>query len=404
MSKENQNNLTIKIFALIIAAVLWTYVMSEVNPKIKREYKVQANFSNLASLERQGLVILEPKDASIKVVVSGRSSDVIKISEEDIIAKVDLSGHKEGNEKALVYVDAPHMVEIVDYSPREILFKFDKIVRVDSPVVVKTTGELPKGYIIGTPEVKPQYVYIEGPRTWINAVSEVVALVNVTDITNDTSVTVPIKLVDSEGNDVRGITKEQNVVDIFIPIFQTKKVPIELQTEGQLPNNYEILDISIRPSTLDIKGKKEDLDGVSSIKTKPIDINQLIDNRDVVLELEIPENVELVNPNQIVTVTLNIDENKTKTFRYSLKDMDIRNLDPGLDIDEGISHSKLELTVGGISSKIDPLNKEDIKIELNLLNLGEGSHFITPMIKMDEGITIEKVEPENFNITLKIRD
>ncbi len=96
------------------------------------------------------------------------------------------------------------MVDVVDYTPKEILFKFDKLVRRDSPVIVKTAGELPKGYTMGEPEVKPQSVYIEGPRTWVNSVSEVVALVNVSDITKDMNVTVPIKLVDDEGNDVRG--------------------------------------------------------------------------------------------------------------------------------------------------------------------------------------------------------
>ncbi len=64
--------------------------MSEVNPKRTEEYKVDVNFSNMASLERQGLVILEPKDVSIKVTISGRRSDVIKVSEEDIVAKVEL--------------------------------------------------------------------------------------------------------------------------------------------------------------------------------------------------------------------------------------------------------------------------------------------------------------------------
>ncbi|NMB27420.1 MAG: hypothetical protein GX987_05155 [Tissierellia bacterium] len=404
MSKEKQNDLTLKIFALIIAIILWSYVMSEVNPKRTEEFKVDVNFSNVASLERQGLVILEPKDVSIKVTVSGRTSDVIKISEEDIIAKVDLSGYKEGNVKVPVYVDAPYMVEVVDYTPKEILFKFDKLVRRDSPVTVKTTGELPKGYTLGEPEVKPQSVYIEGPRSWVSSVSEVVALVNITDITEDINATVPIKLVDDEGNDVRGVEKEQNVVDIFIPIYQTKKVPIELQTEGQLPDNYEILDISIKPSTIEIKGKKENLIGINSIKTKPIDINELIDNKNVVLDLEVPENVGLTNPNQKVTITLNIDENKTKTFQYNLRDVNIRNLDPELNVDENELNKSFEVTVGGSSSKIDLLNKENLTIELDLFGLKEGTHTVNLLGKGEEGITIMKIEPESFNIILKSKE
>ncbi len=38
--------------------------------------------------------------------------------------------------------------------------------------------------------------------------------------------------------------------------------------------------------------------GINSIKTKPIDINELIDNKNVILDLEIPENIGLTNPSQ----------------------------------------------------------------------------------------------------------
>ena len=131
MSKEKENDITIKIFALIIAIILWSYVMSEVDPKITAEHKIDVSFSNVTSLERQWLVVLEPKDVSIKVTISGIRSDVIEVSEEDIIAKVDLDGYK-GNVKVPVYVDVPHMVDLVDYTPKEILFKFDKLIRQDS--------------------------------------------------------------------------------------------------------------------------------------------------------------------------------------------------------------------------------------------------------------------------------
>ena len=86
-----------------------------------------------------------------------------------------------------------------------------------------------------------------------------VATVDLTNKTEDINVTVPIKLVDENGDDVRGVEKEQNLVDIFIPVYKVKKVPIELQTEGQLPDNYEIMDIIVNPSEIEIQGKKEDL-------------------------------------------------------------------------------------------------------------------------------------------------
>lgn len=401
MSKEKKNDLTLKIFALVIAIILWSYVMSEVNPPFTSEFKnVNVDFINESALEKQGLVVMEPKNANIRVSVSGRRSEVLQVSGSDIIAQVDLNGYSEGNVKVPVYVQVPSDVRIVDYSPKEILFKFDKIIRRDSPVAVETQGNLPKGYVLGTPEVKPQSVYIEGPRTWINSVAKAVAFVNVTDKTEDIKATVPIKVVDDEGNDVRGISKEQNVVDIFIPVYQTKKVPIELQTESQLPDNYEIVNVNINPSTIEIKGKKANLSGVSSISTKPIDINSLIGNRNVPVELELPEGVSLVDPNQKVTITLNIDETITQTFDYTLKDVEIVNLDTSLNIDEEELNRSFTITIKGSSSKINSLEKEDIDLRLDLRDLEEGTHKVNPEIIAEDGIEIISVIPDSFDITL----
>ena len=402
MSKEKGNDLTIKIFALIIAIILWSYVMSEENPLITPEFRnIDVSFENIDSLERQNLIVMEPKEAKITVKVSGKRNDISKISEKDIIATVDLSGYTEGNKKVPVYVEVPSEVKLVDYSPKEISFKFEKIIRKGCPVTIETEGKLPQGYVLGEAEVKPQSVYIGGPRSWVNSVSKVIASVNVADKKDDINVSMPIKLVDDEGNDVRGVEKDQNAVDIFIPVYRAKKVPIKLQTENQLPDNYQVTNINVNPSTIEIKGKKEAIVGITSIKTKPIDINSLIGNKNAVVDLEIPENVSLVDPNQKVTVSLNIEESKTKTLDFTLHDVEIRNLNQDLSIDEEDLNKSFEITIKGSSDKVDLINKEDLYVELDLTGLDEGSHNVIPSIREEEGITIISIVPENFNITLK---
>lgn len=402
MSKEKKNDLTIKIFALIIAIILWSYVMSEENPTITKEFRnTEVSLSNYSSLERQGLVIMEPKDPKITIKISGKRNYVNRILEEDILASVDLSGYSEGSVKVPVYIDVPSEVRIVDYHPKEILFKFEKLVRKEAVVTVDTDGSLPQGYVLGEPEIKPQTVYIEGPRSWVDSVTDVVATVDLTNRTEDIKVTVPIKLIDEKGDDVRGVEKEQNLVDVFIPVYKVKKVPIELQTENQLPDNYEVMDISINPSEIEIKGKKEDLKNINSIKTMPIDINYLIGKRNVVVELDLPENISLVDPKKQVTITLNIEESRTKTFNYTLEDVDIINLSSGLTIDEGDLSKSFEVTIRGSSTKVDLLNKEDLSIELDLQGLEAGSHQAKLSVKDGEDFMVINIQPEDLNITLK---
>lgn len=376
--------------------------MSEENPTITKEFRnTEVSLSNYSSLERQGLVIMEPKDPKITIKISGKRNYVNRILEEDILASVDLSGYSEGSVKVPVYIDVPSEVRIVDYHPKEILFKFEKLVRKEAVVTVDTDGSLPQGYVLGEPEIKPQTVYIEGPRSWVDSVTDVVATVDLTNRTEDIKVTVPIKLIDEKGDDVRGVEKEQNLVDVFIPVYKVKKVPIELQTENQLPDNYEVMDISINPSEIEIKGKKEDLKNINSIKTMPIDINYLIGKRNVVVELDLPENISLVDPKKQVTITLNIEESRTKTFNYTLEDVDIINLSSGLTIDEGDLSKSFEVTIRGSSTKVDLLNKEDLSIELDLQGLEAGSHQAKLSVKDGEDFMVINIQPEDLNITLK---
>ncbi|NLY67809.1 MAG: hypothetical protein GX069_09635 [Tissierellia bacterium] len=398
MGKE-KNEWTLKIFALLIAIILWTYVMSEVDPRISENFNVEVRFLNESSLERQGLVVLEPENATVRVRVSGRRSEIIKIKESDILAQVDLSGYSEGKVKVPVYVQAPGSVTIDDYSPREILITFDRIITREMPVTVETTGQVPEGVVLGTPEVKPQYVAIEGPRTWLNSVWKVIATVDVSQSTNDINVTRPIRIVDDEGNEVRGIYSNINVVDISIPVYNVKTVPIELRTENQLPESYEIVDITIIPSTVSIIGKKDVLQNINQINTQAVDILELMNNENVTVDLDIPEGVRLAEGEGQVTVTLNVEDIITKTLNFTLENVNILNLSPGLSIAEESMNKTFSITIKGRRSIVEALEAEDIELILDLQGLGEGSHNVEITVKEEEFILLT-ISPESIQVDL----
>lgn len=398
MGKE-KNEWTLKIFALLIAIILWTYVMSEVDPRISENFNVEVRFLNESSLERQGLVVLEPENATVRVRVSGRRSEIIKIKESDILAQVDLSGYSEGKVKVPVYVQAPGSVTIDDYSPREILITFDRIITREMPVTVETTGQVPEGVVLGTPEVKPQYVAIEGPRTWLNSVWKVIATVDVSQSTNDINVTRPIRIVDDEGNEVRGIYSNINVVDISIPLYNVKTVPIELRTENQLPESYEIVDITIIPSTVSIIGKKDVLQNINQINTQAVDILELMNNENVTVDLDIPEGVRLAEGEGQVTVTLNVEDIITKTLNFTLENVNILNLSPGLSIAEESMNRTFSITIKGRRSIVEALEAEDIELILDLQGLGEGSHNVEITVKEEEFILLT-ISPESIQVDL----
>ena len=403
MSKEKNNNLTIKIFALLIAIVFWSYVMNDVNPRITKEYRnINVVYSQTEQLKKSGIVVTSPEEIKVNVKIAGRRNDILAITDKDITAKVDLSGYSAGEKRVSIDVDVPSKVELVDYSPKEVLFDFDNIVNRERPVTVETTGKVASGYILADKEIKPQSVFIKGPKTLVNRVSEVIAYVDVSESTKDLNVTVPIKLVDVDGKEVNGLEKEPNVVDVFIPVKRGKTVPIEIQTEGNIPQGYEMGDIKISPSTVKIMGDEDELAAVKSIKTEVVNISTFLEKESVELKLIIPEGIELAEPSIKPSADIDIHKIIEKTMEYNLDEILVNNLGGGLSIDNNATTpSHIAVTVKGSDKIIEPLTKEDLPLFIDLDGLGEGAHTVPVKVNEINGVEIVNINPSEIQIHLK---
>ncbi|MDD4725345.1 MAG: CdaR family protein [Tissierellia bacterium] len=386
-----KNDLGAKITVLIIAIFIWSFVMDDVNPEISRTYRnVSVNYSNTSALDRQGLVVMDPESVAVDVKVTGKKSDFgsDKFSASNILARVDLSGYSEGQVKIPItvsLVDQPSGISVSSVEPRESLFTFDKLITKEMPLTIRTTGTLPENYVLGELVSSSRFVSLSGPRTWVNEVDKVVSEVNVNNRISTDRESFTTLLIDEDGNEVRGISKEPNVVEITVPVYRTVTLPIELQTINELPENYSIVDISITPSNIAVRGN-EDIKNLTKIDTEIIDINTLIGNAALEVELDLPQGVSLLNPNQKVTIIYDVEETITKEFTLAISDLDVLNLDEDLEIDEEDLDREITITLAGYKSVLDQLESEDLRLSIDLSDLMEGRHVVEVKMAEIQGI------------------
>ncbi len=405
MSKK-KSDITAKITCIIIAIFLWSFVMSKEDPPQTRPIRnVNVVLTNISALERQGLVVMEPQQVTVNVEVTGKKSDLDRFlasSSSNINAYVDLSGYSEGQARVSVITSITNQtggVTISDVNPKEILFTFEKVVTREIPVKINTIGELPSDYVLGDLSSRPHNVTISGPRTWVNEVQQVITEVDLTNRTDTTTSSFATVVVDDEGNNVRGVTREPNLVDITIPVFRTVSLPIELITVNELPENFSITNINITPSTIKVKGNN-DIVNLQKLETVDIDINSMLDKSAIEVELKLPEGVELLNPNEKVTIIYNIEETITKEFNIPVRDLNILNLDNDLEVSEEDLSRLIRVELRGYKSILEPLINEQLKLSMDLLNLAEGRHDIELIIEEIQGVTVESITPQPLNITL----
>lgn len=409
MSKK-KSDLTIKIFALIIAIILWSYVMGEVNPERTAEIRnITISLGNISALDRQSLEIMEPQEVSVNVKVSGRKNEVDKFFSsggvKNILAQVDLSGYREGQNKVPVTVNLINQeagVRIVSWEPRDILFTFDKKITKEQVVTIETTGTLPEGYVLGNISSKLKTILLKGPRTWVNEVTEVVAKVDLTNRTSTEVLTVPLKILNDQGNEVRGVDKEPNVIDITVPILRKVALPIELQTINELPENLVITDIVISPTSVFVQGKEEAV-SLTKLVTKPIDVNTLLDKKALDIELDLPEGVELSNPNEKMTIFYNIEEIIEKDYTFTPEDIKIINLEQDLVVENIDENTEILVSIKGLRSILEVFDKNLLNLHVDLIDLKEGSHTVGLVVDELDGVTLVHIIPNKLNINLNKR-
>ena len=403
--KKKKSDIPAKLVTLIIAIFLWSYVMSSTNPVRETEYKnISVNYTNTSELDRQGLVIMGPDQVKVNVRLTGKKADLDKFSKSgtgSIFAQVDLSGYSEGKIKVPITVgllDQATGVSVLSFEPKEVLFNFDKIITKEVPVQVQLDGALSEGYVTGDILIKPQKIMVSGPRTWINEVDRAVGLIDLSGGKNDINMTLPVKIVDSTGEEVRGIDKEQAVVDVTLPVFNTKEVPIELVTINELPENYAITDIQINPSTIALKSK--DLDSINKIYSKEVDILSLIDGEPMDIELQLPEGVSLLDPNQKIVISYKVEQLVDKAISFSGDLIQVVNLDNNLKLEDSYLNQNYIVNINGFKSILDAIEAESLKPKIDLKGLGLGEHQIQIMWDEIPGFDVKSVNPQTVSIII----
>lgn len=407
MNKKKMSDISLRISCVIIAIILWSFVMDDVNPERTRNYRsIPVNYTNVSALDRQGLVIMEPQDISINVEVAGRKSDIDNFDESNISALVDLSGYSEGDVRVGVDVGITghqSSVRIVNWEPREILFSIDKIVDREYPVTVVTTGELGENYILGDIDASNYNIVLTGPRTWMNEVHQVVAYVDLEGRTSTSTSNVAVAVVDDQGNEVRGVEKEPNMVSLEVPIFMTQTLPIELQTTGELPENFNISNLEINPAEIAVVGDNRIAD-LTKIDTEEININTFLETTSQEVGLVLPEGVKLLNPDETVTVSYDIDESINQSFSFTVEEI-VTNVPEDLTIDQESLEEIINVNLSGDRSILETIEREDISITADFKDLEDledlepGTYEIEVRIEDIEGIEIE-AEPTVIEITL----
>lgn len=301
---NNKKDRKLMVLSVLVAVIMWSFVMTSTNPSLSKTVRgVPLTIKNQEEMQKDGYALVSKDElTNVNVKVEGSRSDLAYLSAEDLVASVDLGIPKEGIKTLIIKVEAPSGIKVDSVSPSNVNIKIEKIVKKDLPVDVKISDRLKDSKIIKVSEQSPENITVSGLRNDIDKLDKLMLKIDDEEYLDGKIHDVVVKPVDKNGKIIENLELSQKYVSISFDVLQSKEVNVEVNYDD-IPKNMKIEESKISPVKVIIKGEKNILDKIDSIKTKKIDLSNLKDNEfEQKVELEVPEDVELNNPDFFVDV------------------------------------------------------------------------------------------------------
>ncbi len=398
------SNTFLKILSVVIAIVLWVYVIEATNPMKSTVYQdVPVQLLNEESLTTRGLALSGEANYTVDVRVEAKRADLARISSGDIIANADLFGYSMGKNYIPVTVTAPDGITVVGVNPIKINVVIEERVEVAKPIRVVFVGQLDDGIEAGQVTTQPEEVLVSGAKSEVSAVSYIKAEVNTAKFSTNAPATVQAKAVavNASGDVVQNVRLSSSFIDVTARLSQVKEVPLSVELTGDVAPIYEVTSLDI-PNRIKIKGTREALAGISGLTAAAIDISSVTNTSKIPIEITLPEGVEFASGYENLAVNITIKPVAMKQFTYTAGEILLEGIDGVSSIT--VSTPQITVTASGSEVVIAGLRKEDLQpyVQLDAESLISASAKV--QIRYDKQLGHIAVDPEEVLITLNQAD
>ena len=393
MINQLKNNSKIKIISLLSAMVLWMYVMAIVDPEETKLFEnIPVTITNKNELNEKDLVIYPEQDLTTNIYVTGKLSNLKKVTKDDINVYGQINNPLEGNNEIYLKVSTSQRVNY-DFKNPVMIVTLEKIISEDKSIKVDITGSGKNNVDNIMLQDNIDKVSVSGPRSLVNKVKRVVGTVKVNGELNDFSQSIKLEPGDANGKVVEGIELEKDSVNVNITLLTQKTVPITLKLSD---NSESGVNYTMSQNTVTIKGKKDIVDSINDIETQPVKLSEISPGTSKDIYLQVPSGITIET--KYITIKKNSEENAVEVYTYTAKDIEIRNNIENIDKSKIKIPNSINVSIEYLQS-IGSINKDDIKlyIDLNEVSLEDN----TCKIKYESIYEIKKINIDPDTVTIE---
>lgn len=444
MDKLFNNRWFLRFFSLVIATMLFFMVNMDdlgnqpnVFPVTNSEQLTVEAVELEVYYDDEQYAIVEMED-TVDLQLSGTQSalNLFQVTSPNYEVYVDLEDLGPGVHNVNVeHRDFPAGVD-VSTEPESIQVTLEEREMTTLPVEIEfmNEGELPEGYTLGEPEVTPEEVEVEGAGSQLQDIGSLQAYIDVGGAGETIYETVEVAVYGPYGEELDFDVEPTNV-DVVVPITPpSTEVPLEVETEGSLDEDVELVDLSVDPENATIYGNLGVIDDIAALAVGPVDLNGIAESETMDLDIAMPDGVTHVQPETATVQAIvededededadedgNEEENEEENAEEvaeedEVEEQDTQTMELPLQMDnvpEDVEvtvtdEELLNVTIEGDEAEMDDLSEEDVRLyidyaEIDDENMAEGDVTSYEMQVEVEGPNDFMYQPETESVEVEI--
>ena len=290
-------------------------------------------------------------------------------------------------------------LEVLGFTPTTVTVALDRLAERTVRVEVDT-GDVPEGLAISAPRTSHDEVIASGPESQLGRVDHAVARVQIFESGIDVrEAQVPLVPVDVDGREVESVELEPATIQVEIDVRAvetSKTVPIRPVLTGSPADGFQVNAVTVEPAVVTIFGLPDVVEEVTDVTTEPVAVGGASANLELEATLELPEGTRTADDALAPVVTVVIRASiVTRTFLV------------GVICDGAPSGSaclpqqaQLSATLRGPADRLADLDPADLTPTLDASGLGPGSHTLTPIFALPDGVTLVSVSPGTVTVQI----
>lgn len=391
-------NIDIKLLSLFLAIIIWLYIAGGENPMVENFIDISLTQTNLG----EDLVIKE-FPTNVSVGIRGPKNIINNISSHQINGIVNFSEiSKEGLYKLKVEVTPPKKTQITRIIPSEIKVEVEKVLTKEVEVEYSLIGVPGKGYsLTDEPQFNPSKVKIIGAQSVLENIKQIICAIDISGIKEGLSRKIKVKAVDVNGNEVKELKIEPDIVEVSISLtrgYPEKQLTVKPKIIGKPAPGYYISEILSNPDEIKIFGNYSKISNIEFLETIPIDVSRITNTLSVKVPPALEEGLNIVEGEvELIKVTIQVKE---VIIQKILKNISVipQNLSPFVSCE--IKPEVVDITVEGKNILVDKLKTEDIKAFVKFTDNFKVEQKVKVQVDLPEGISLIKLEPEEVTMLI----